>query len=81
MIRPCAERGFKGLENDFILISDIEDINAGWWKSVIYVGMSRARFGLHLLLHESLRETYETRLKLYMEEMNEHQGDYTELIL
>lgn len=66
----CTVSAFKGLENDFIILTDIEDIDSEWWRSVIYVGMSRARVGLHLLMHESLREVYETRLRLWMKERN-----------
>lgn len=64
----CSVPTFKGLENDFIVLTDIEDLDSGWWQSVIYVGMSRARFGLHLLLDRSLQPTYEQRLRLWLEE-------------
>jgi len=66
----CTISAFKGLENDFIILTDIENLDSKWWRSVIYVGMSRARVGLHLLLHESLREVYETRLIQWMKERN-----------
>jgi len=59
---------FKGLENDFIVLTDIEDLESEWWRSVIYVGMSRARVGLHLLIHESLKVTYEARVRQWIEE-------------
>jgi hypothetical protein len=64
----CTVSAFKGLENDFIVLTDIEDLESEWWRSVIYVGMSRARVGLHMLIHESLKETYEARLRQWMEE-------------
>ncbi|WP_054030614.1 nuclease-related domain-containing DEAD/DEAH box helicase [Desulfatitalea tepidiphila] len=66
----CTISAFKGLENDFIILTDIEDLESDWWRSVIYVGMSRARVGLYLLMHESLREVYETRLRQWMAEKN-----------
>ncbi len=66
----CTVSAFKGLENDFIILTDIEDLDSEWWRSVIYVGMSRAKVGLHLLLHESLRNVYEMRLRQWMEEHN-----------
>lgn len=70
----CTISAFKGLENDFIILTDIENLDSEWWRSVIYVGMSRARVGLHLLLHEMLREVYETRLSQWMEERNVQMG-------
>lgn len=66
----CTISAFKGLENDFIILTDIEDLESDWWRSVIYVGMSRARVGLYLLMHESLREVYKTRLRQWMAEKN-----------
>lgn len=57
---------FKGLENDFIVITDLEDLDSAWWQSVTYVGMSRARVGLSLLLPESLRVDYESALRNWL---------------
>ncbi len=59
---------FKGLENDFIVLTDVENLDSDWWRSVIYVGMSRARVGLHVILHESLRPAYEECLRGWLEE-------------
>jgi hypothetical protein len=72
-ISYCTVSSFKGLENDFIVLTDIEELDSEWWRSVIYVGMSRARVGLHLLLSESLRETYQKRLRTWLEECNVEQ--------
>lgn len=58
---------FKGLENDFIVLTDIENLESRWWRSVTYVGMSRARVGLHLLLKDSLRPTYESCIRGWLE--------------
>lgn len=70
MISCCSVSVFKGLENDFIILTDIEDLDSDWWRSVVYVGMSRARVGLHLLLNQSLQSTYEQRLRSWLEENN-----------
>jgi hypothetical protein len=59
---------FKGLENDFIILTDIEDLEKEWWRSVVYVGMSRARVSLHVLLNKSLKPIYEMRLRDWLEE-------------
>jgi hypothetical protein len=63
----CSVSSFKGLENDFIVLTDIEDLDAVWWRSVVYVGMSRARVGLYVMLHESLRAVYESRLRSWLQ--------------
>ena len=42
--------GFKGLENDVIVLVGIEDVDNEWWQAVCYVGMSRARTRLYVLL-------------------------------
>lgn len=58
---------FKGLENDVVILTDVEDLTSPWWRSVIYVGMSRARTGLFVLLPESMRPSYEERLRERLE--------------
>ena len=50
---------FKGLENDYIVLVDVENLDGDWWRSVIYVAMSRARAGLSVLVPNSLRPTYD----------------------
>lgn len=64
----CSVSTFKGLENDFILLTDVEDLDSEWWRSVIYVGMSRARVGLHLILPRALRAVYGERLRSWLGE-------------
>ncbi len=54
---------FKGLENDYIVLADVEHLDGDWWRSVIYVGMSRARAGLCVLVPNSLRPSYEACLR------------------
>lgn len=63
----CSVSSFKGLENEFIVLTDIEDLDTEWWRSVIYVGMSRARVGLHLLVSNSLRPAYEMCVRDWLE--------------
>jgi hypothetical protein len=58
---------FKGLENDVIVLVDIENLDADWWRSVVYVGMSRARAGLYLVVPSSLRPAYESCLRRSMQ--------------
>ena len=46
---------FKGLESDVVVLVGIEQLDSNWWSSVLYVGMSRARVRLHLVIDESAR--------------------------
>jgi len=72
----CSVSAFKGLENDFIVLTDIEDIDSPWWRSVIYVGMSRARVGLHLLIDQSLKQRYEECLRNWLETQTVQSADH-----
>jgi hypothetical protein len=29
---------FKGLENDYIVLADVESLDSDWWRLVVYVG-------------------------------------------
>jgi len=35
--------GFKGLENDVVILATLTDIETDWHRGVAYVGISRAR--------------------------------------
>jgi len=56
-------QSYKGMESNFILITDIEDLSSQKAKSLLYVGMSRARYGLILFISESMRNEYSEILK------------------
>lgn len=56
-------QSYKGMESNYILITDIEDISSEIAKSLLYVGMSRARYGLILFISESMRNEYREILK------------------
>jgi Nuclease-related domain/UvrD-like helicase C-terminal domain/AAA domain len=54
-------RDFKGLENQFIAIVDVDSVAAdARSRALLYVAMSRARAGLWIALHERLRGELET---------------------
>lgn len=57
---------FKGLENDFIVLTNVDELNSEWWQGVVYVGMSRARIGLNLLVSSGLKTAYEERQKAWL---------------
>jgi superfamily I DNA/RNA helicase len=56
-------QSYKGMESNYVLITDIEDFSSEIAKSLLYVGMSRARYGLILFIAESLRNEYREILK------------------
>lgn len=62
-ITYASVSAFKGLENDVVILTDVEDLSSPWWRSVIYVGMSRARSGLFVLLPDSVRPSYQECLR------------------
>ena len=51
-------QSYKGMESNYVLITDIEDLSSEIAKSLLYVGMSRARYGLILFISESIRNEY-----------------------
>ena len=56
-------QSYKGMECNYVLITDIEDLTSDVAKSLLYVGMSRARYGLIMLIAESMRSQYREILK------------------
>lgn len=56
-------QSYKGMECNYVLITDIEDLSSEAAKSLLYVGMSRARYGLILLIAKSMRNQYREILK------------------
>lgn len=56
-------QSYKGMECNYVLITDIEDLTSEIAKSLLYVGMSRAKYGLILLISESMRNQYLEILK------------------
>ena len=60
--------GFKGLENDVIVLVGIEDIDQPWWRAVTYVGMSRARARLYVIISKDCDATRRARLERELQE-------------
>lgn len=56
-------QAYKGMESNYVLITDIEDLSGDISKSLLYVGMSRARYGLILFIAETMRNEYRKILK------------------
>lgn len=57
---------FKGLESPVVVLCDIESIEHDSERAILYTGMSRARSGLFLLLHEKTRSA---RARLFRERL------------
>lgn len=70
-IRYSTISAFKGLEADVVVLTDIKEFESDWWKSVLYVGMSRARVELIILLPERLRTAYNQKLRERMENIED----------
>lgn len=56
-------QSYKGMESNYVMITDIEDLSSSLAKSLMYVGMSRARYGLILFISESKKNQYYEILK------------------
>jgi hypothetical protein len=66
-ITACTVSSFKGLENDFIILTDVDELSPDWWRGVVYVGMSRARVGLYVLINEKLKPLCEERQRDWLQ--------------
>jgi superfamily I DNA/RNA helicase len=55
--------GFKGLENAYVILVDIIRLMDDEFKSLLYVSMSRAKVGLHVILDSRLRKDYSQLIK------------------
>lgn len=62
VVRYSSVHAFKGLESPAIVLTDIDSINDDQAKALLYVGMSRARVRLHVLINERLRSSYDAML-------------------
>lgn len=57
-IRYCSVHAFKGLESAAVVLTDVEQIEGDQAKALLYVGMSRARIQLYILMHDRVRPKY-----------------------
>jgi hypothetical protein len=62
-LRFSTIAGFKGLESDAVLLTGFDDLSDSRTLSLLYVGASRARGLLALVLPESCREVYIERAR------------------
>ena len=59
--------GFKGLESDIVVLAGLDKIDDDWWRSVAYVGMSRARCRLVTVLHAECESQRQQRFETEIE--------------
>lgn len=58
VIRYASVHAFKGLESAAVVLTDVEKIDGDQAKALLYIGMSRARVQLFILMNERTRPTY-----------------------
>ncbi|ADI84190.1 ATP-binding domain-containing protein [Geobacter sulfurreducens] len=51
-------QAFKGLEAPAVILTDIEELEGYYAQALLYIGMSRARIHLVLIMHEKCRKKY-----------------------
>ena len=66
-IKFSTIHSFKGLESPVVIIVDIDEVDEVRSQSLLYVGMSRARSLLILMLHERVRGPIDARIRAALE--------------
>jgi len=61
-IRFATIHSFKGMEAEYVILTDIENLDKELSKSILYVGMSRAKFNLTLFVNDNCRSQYKNLL-------------------
>jgi hypothetical protein len=74
-IRFSTVAGFKGLEADAVLLTDLGDLTDPESRSLLYVGASRAKILMALLLDENCREQYTSRASELVSQLVGHQTE------
>jgi len=52
-------QAFKGMEAPAVVLAGISDISTDYWRSVLYVGITRARHAVRLVVHDDVRAEIE----------------------
>lgn len=63
----CTIQAFKGLESHFVILCDVCVLSTDEARAMLYVGMSRAKFGLTILLPKSLENEYHQIISQHFE--------------
>ena len=54
----CTVHAFKGMESQVVILTDIENIKGRQSESLLYIGMSRAKIRLCILMSEKCRDDW-----------------------
>lgn len=60
--------GFKGMESPVVILCDVDEVGDGDAQALLYVGMSRARSCLIVLINERARPAVQARIRRKLEE-------------
>lgn len=63
-------QAFKGLENTFIILFDFDEISTIESKRLLYIGISRARQKLFIVLNKNLEDDYQQLIKTNIGKLN-----------
>jgi len=63
----CSIQTYKGLENKTIIIAGIDQLKGKWIDTLNYIGMSRARELLYVFIDEIMHNSFENKVKNYLE--------------
>lgn len=63
----CTIQAFKGLESHFVILCDVQELSTDEARAMLYVGMSRAKFGLIVLLPKPLENEYHQIISQHFE--------------
>lgn len=62
-VRFSTIHSFKGLESQIVIIIDIDEVDDDMSQALLYVGMSRARSLLVMMIHERARSSIDARIR------------------
>jgi hypothetical protein len=68
LIRFATTQAFKGMESTVVVLCDVDQIGTGEPQCILYVGMSRARSQLTVLVHESAKSSIMECIRRKLEE-------------
>ena len=70
-IKVSTIHAFKGMESPIVIIPGLDRDLKDWDPSLLYVGMSRARSLLILIVHEKARDAVRSRIRMARQQAQE----------
>ena len=71
-VKTSTIQAYKGLENTIIVLYDFEEITSDKMKSLLYVGISRAKQELYIVLDKKLKVSVENLIEENYAKLNIH---------